>query len=125
MIKFCLSKYNELVAQLTQQQFISITVNLYLQNKNTFKNFVVEANKIISDKKIIKPIKQNDNNLEQQIQLRKELYVKAKNIKNDEIRKKIYKELRQIQQQLNNNINCFNSLNEIKQTISKEVQNDN
>ena len=107
--------YDKYVKQLTNTQFVNITVNLYINNKNTFKNFCIEADKVLN--KTIKPIKQFD----EQLKLKKSLYSEAKNIEDDVIRKKIFADLRDIQKKLDNKIDCVESLNAIQKNIKKEI----
>jgi len=113
MIKFNLQKYNEIITQITNKQFISICTNLYIKNENTFENSTKEVKQIIN----------NSIDITEQIQLKKELYTKNKNIKDDELRKRNFKDLRNIQKKLENKIDCSLTLNVIKQNIHKEVLN--
>ena len=113
MIKFDLQKYNELTTQITNEQFINICSNLYINNENTFENYIKEVEQIIN----------NSIDITEQIQLKKELYIKNRNIKDDELRKRNFKDLRNIQKKLENKIDCSLTLNVIKQNIHKEVLN--
>ena len=115
MIKFDLQKYNELITQITNEQFINICSNLYINSENTFENYIKEVEQIINNN--------NSIDITEQIQLKKELYTKNKNIKDDELRKRNFKDLRNIQKKLDNKIDCLITLNVIQQNINKEVVN--